>query len=100
MIKQKCEELESVEIDKFNKDRNDKIKAKTDHIAHKHLLERNSLKQKFDAEYEMLKRQKDETVENINLKFKNRKLDLELQQKNEKNLNENEKLMKASKNAL
>lgn len=96
MIKQRCEELEGYEIEKFNKERNEKIKVKTDHLAHRHLLERNSQKQKFDAEYELLEKQKGEMLNTAFSKFKNRRLDLEIQQKSEKNLNENDNMLKAS----
>jgi hypothetical protein len=76
------------------------MRIKTEQLAQKQQLERNALKQKHDSEYESTKKQREADLEKLNLKFKNRKLDLEMQQKNEKNLNQNDNLLKASKNIL
>lgn len=58
--------------------------------------ERAAGKQKLDIEYELLRKQKDDEVNKICLKYKNRKADLEAQQKHEKFLHDNENIMKAS----
>jgi hypothetical protein len=65
-------------------------------LIHKQNLERNALKQKLDTEYEMMKKQKDEETQKLIHKYKNRKMDLELQHNQERNLSENESLLKAS----
>lgn len=88
--------LERNEFEKHNKDRNEKIRIKSEQLAQKHNLEKNGLKQKFDSDFDELRIQKDHEASILVLKYKNRKLDLELQQKQEKNLSENSNLMKAS----
>lgn len=98
MLKIKCDNLEKAETDKFLKERNEKIKLKTDQLTQKHFAEKNTLKSKLDTEYEIMKKEKDDEMTKIILKFKNRKLDLEMQQKQEKKFSENENLQRASKN--
>lgn len=58
--------------------------------------EKNALKMKIEAEYEMLKKQRKTVFENLINKFKNRKFELDMQQKQEKILAENQNLLKAS----
>lgn len=66
-------------------------------MAQKQMLERSALKQKFDTEYDMLKNEKEEQLNKLIHKFKNKKLELEMQHKQEKLFNDNEHLLKASK---
>jgi hypothetical protein len=96
-VKVKADNLQKIETDKYFMERNDKIRAKSEALASKQMLERNALKQKYETEYEMLKKEKEDEGLKLISKFKKKKLDLEMQQKQEKNLNENENLMKASK---
>jgi hypothetical protein len=84
-------------VEKWNREKNEKIKAQTVKTAQKHLVEKNSLKKKNDIELEVLKKEKTLAYEKILHKYKNRKLDLELQQKQEKVHTENVNLYKASK---
>ncbi len=65
--------------------------------AQKHLIEKNSLKKKVEIEIEVMKKEKASGLETLVHKYKNRKFDLELQQKQEKLLNDNNNLFKASK---
>lgn len=97
LVKTKCDALERSESEKHNKDRGEKFRNKTDQLNQKHNLERTALKQKLDTEYDMMRKQKEDESMKISLKFKNRKMDLELQQRQEKNLTENENMLKASK---
>lgn len=83
-------------MEKHTAERNEKVKLKTEAIAHKQMLERNSLKQRMEAEYNLIKNRKDDEEKKLILQYKNRKLDLEMQQKIEQNLSKNENLMKAS----
>lgn len=89
--------MERNETEKHNKERNEKMKTKTEQLAQKQNLERNALKQKLDIEYEIMKKEKNDEMGKIVLKYKNRKIDLEAQQKQEKYLAENENQLKASK---
>ena len=52
---------------------------------------------KIEAEYELMKKQRKLNFENLFNKYKNRKFELNLQQKQEKNLTTNNNLFKASK---
>jgi uncharacterized protein with gpF-like domain len=65
--------------------------------AQKHLQEKTVLKKKIEIEYEVLKKEKEKTIENIVNKYKNRKLDLGLQHKQDWIFLENANLLKASK---
>lgn len=96
-MKLKAKNLEDLEIDKFNKERNEKIKIRADQLEHRHHLEKSALKQKLDGEYETLKKMKEDEAQKLIQKFKIRKRELELQQKQEKNLQENYNLANASK---
>ncbi len=96
-LKTKCNQLEKKETEKFIKERNDKIRAKSEALAHKHTLEKNALRQKLDTELEVLNKVKEDEIASTVLKFKNKKMDLDKQQKTELNLSKNSNLMKQSK---
>jgi hypothetical protein len=65
--------------------------------AQKHLQEKTVLKKKkIEIEYEVLKKEKEKNIENIVNKYKNRKLDLGLQHKQDWIFLENANLFKAS----
>jgi hypothetical protein len=86
VIKKKIENLEKQDFDKFNQQKTEKIKSKSIKTANKHLLEKNALKQKIESELELIKKQQQAEMTVIVNKYRNRKYELELQQKNEKNL--------------
>jgi len=97
IIRKKIEVQEKIDSDKWNKEKNEKIKSQTVKTAQKHLIEKNSLKKKVEIEIEVMKKEKARGLETIIHKYKNRKFDLEKQQKQEKQLNENPNSLKASK---
>ena len=97
MIKKKSDIQEKIDSEKWNKEKNEKIKSQTVKTAQKHLIEKNSLKKKVEIEIEVMKKEKGAGLETLVHKYKNRKFDLELQQKQEKLLNDNANLFKASK---
>jgi hypothetical protein len=97
LIKRKSEALEKLDSERFSKGKSEKIKSESVKTANKHLLEKNALKKKIEIEFEVMKKQRQQGMEKINHKYKNRKFDLEVQQKQEKLLNENTNLMRASK---
>lgn len=96
VVKTKCQILEAVETERYNKERNEKIRIKAELQEQKQTLEKNALKQKLDSEYDSLKKLKDEETAKLVQKYKIRKMDLELQQKQEKNLYDNQNLANAS----
>jgi hypothetical protein len=96
LIRSKTEIIEKMEIEKYNKDRNEKMKIKIEVLSSKQILDKNALKQKLDIEYDMMKKLKEEEIIKITYKYRNKKTDLELQHKNEKFLGENENLFKKS----
>jgi hypothetical protein len=97
LVRQRTDQLYRIESEKGINERNEKIRIKTEQLANRHNLERNALKQKLDTEFNNINKQKDDEIDKINLKYKNRRADLETQQRNEKILNQNENLAKASK---
>ncbi len=67
----------------------EKIKLKTGNLEYKQLLEKNALKQKLDLEYEELKLIKNNEMDKIILKYKNRKQELENHHNSEKSIRSN-----------
>lgn len=61
------------------------------------MIEKNSLKTKIEIEIEVMKKERDQGLHTIIHKYKNRKIDLDMQQKTERILTENENIFKASK---
>jgi hypothetical protein len=97
-VKAKADLMRKNEEKKFNVEKELKIKAKVDKLIKKQQTEKNVLKVKFEKELEILKKNKNEELEKLVLLFKNKKFDLEAQQKIEKIVNENTNLMRASNN--
>jgi hypothetical protein len=96
-IKKKIDEVEKFDNDKFNKDKYDKIKSESVRTANKHMNEKASLRKKIEIEFEVLKKERQTNLEKLLLKYKNRKAELENQQKQELNFLTNENLLKKSK---
>lgn len=97
LVKTKADSIVRKEEEKFNKEKSEKIKNKVDKLMKKQNLERTTMKEKFAIEFEMLKKHKETDLERLVNKFKNRKYDLDIQQKNEKLMTENTNMMRASK---
>lgn len=98
LIKKQCEALDKVDTDKFQKEKTEKIKSQSIKTANKHLNEKNTLKKKMETEFEQLKKKKIEQTNILVHKYKNRRSELEIQQKAELHLCENKSKLKASKN--
>jgi len=74
----------------------DILDLKIDNLIQRLLLEKNSYKQKLMSEYEELKKEKQVEMDKLIVKYKNKKLELDIRQKREKNLNDNDNLLKAN----
>lgn len=72
------------------------LKLKIENLLQKHNLEKNGYKQKLMCEYEELKKAKQIQTDKLIIKYKNKKLELDMRQKREVNLNENDNLLKAN----
>ena len=97
LIKKKLDSLNKIDSEKFNKDKYEKIKSQSVKTANKHMNEKNSLRKKIEIEYEVMKKEKQVQLEKLLLKYKNRKTELENQQRQEMLYIEKERLLKASK---
>lgn len=86
VTRKKKEQQRQRDIDQWNKEKNDKIKVQAVQKSKKHLNERNAFKRKYEIELELLKKQKNDELMRIEKKFKNKKLELDIQQKNEMNV--------------
>jgi hypothetical protein len=95
-IKVKADSMCKIEEEKFQKEKELKMKAKIDKLIKKQQIEKNVLKVKYEKEFEILKKNKNEELEKLVLLFKNKKIDLEAQQKLEKTITENTNVMRAS----
>ena len=96
-MKKKLTDIEKQDTEKFNKDKYEKIKSESIKTANKHMNEKLTLKRKIDIEFEILKKERQKNLETLLLKYKNRKLELEKQQRQELTYLENENLLKKSK---
>lgn len=96
-LKKRLEELEKADTQKFEKDKYDKIKSESAKTANKHTIEKSALRKKIEMEFEVLKKERQYNLEKLLLKYKNRKVELENQQKQELVYLENENLLKKSK---
>lgn len=97
LIKKQRENLEKVDKEKFNSEKTEKIKSQSIKTANKHLNEKNALRKKIELELDELKKKKIMMTNTLILKYKNRRSELELQQKAELHLCENNSKYKASK---
>ena len=95
-MKKKIEEIEKADTDKFNKEKYEKIKSESVKTANKHMSEKATLKKKIEMEFEVLKKERQSNLEKLLLKYKNRKNELENQQKQEIVYLENENILKRS----
>lgn len=94
IIRKKKEIQKQKDIDKWNKEKTEKIKTQVIQKSNKHVSEKNILKKKFEVELDLLRAEKQKQIQHLEKKFQNKKLELELQQKNERNLAENELINK------
>lgn len=99
-VKKMCDDIEVEDTERFQREKSEKIKLQSIKTANKHLNEKNSLKKKIEKEYEELRIEKQQQTEILVLKFKNKKNELENQQKMENTITENKNLYKASKSNL
>ena len=96
IIQKKREIQEKLDIERFNKEKTEKVKAQSLKTAHKQYVEKMALKKKFEIEGEVMRKEMNAILENIEHKYQNRKIDLDLQQKQAKLLYENENMMKSN----
>lgn len=96
-VKQKRIAIERSESEKFKKQNNDKFKTKLEKLAHKQFLEKQALRKKIEATMNELEKERKAGELKLSQKYVNRRNELEIQQKQEKILSENENLLKKSK---
>ena len=88
--KSKCDKLEKEEIEKYNKERSDKIHKKAEALGLKFENEKKVLREKLDRNFELLKVQRDKELKQITSKYKNRKFELNGIHKKQRNINQND----------
>ena len=93
--KSKCDKLEKEEIEKYNKERSDKIHKKAEALGLKFENEKKVLREKLDRNFELLKVQRDKELKQITSKYKNRKFELNGIHKKQRNINENDNLLRS-----
>lgn len=96
LIKKQCEALDMEESYKFNKDKKEKRNFQLIKTDNKHMNEKNTFKRKMENEFEQLKKKKIELTNILIHKYKNRRSELEIQQRAELHLCENKHKLKAS----
>ena len=93
--KSKCDKLEKEETEKYNKERSDKIHKKAEALGLKFENEKKVLKEKLDRNFELLKVQRDKELKQITSKYKNRKFELNGIHKKQRNINQNDNLLRS-----
>ena len=96
-LKKQLDSMDKFDTEKFNKDKYEKIKSQSVKTANKHMMEKASLRKKVEINFEILKKDRQTNLERLLLKYKNRKCELDNQQKQEILYLENEKLLKKGK---
>ena len=96
-IKQTCESIEKKETDKLHEEKNNLFKLKSQRLEKKHLQELEVAKRKLQDEYNIMINCKEKQYDKLMVKFKTRKIELDLQQKHEKNMNRDIIVIKQSK---
>ena len=93
--KSKCDKLEKEEIEKYNKERSDKIHKKAEALGLKFENEKKVLREKLDRNFELLKVQRDKELKQITSKYKNRKFELNGIHKKQRIINGNDNLLRS-----
>ena len=93
--KSKCDKLEKEEIEKYNKERSDKIHKKAEALGLKFENEKKVLREKLDRNFELLKVQRDKELKHITNKYKNRKTELNGIHKKQRIINGNDNLLRS-----
>lgn len=96
-IRIKCEALERKEIENLQKEKKEKFKAKAKRIEKRQSGEIDIAKKKLNDEFNLLSTQREKEYEKLMIRFQTRKIELDIQQKQEKNLNQNLNKLKLSK---
>ena len=78
------------------KTKEENLNLKIDNLIKQQALEKKSLNQKMNTEYDEMTKIKQIELDKIVVKYKNKKFELETKQGKEKNLHENENLLKAN----
>jgi hypothetical protein len=86
-IRVKCEMIEKKETEKLYEEKNSLFKTKAMRLEKKHLQEIEVAKRKLQDEYNIMSNQREKEYDKLMIKFKTRKIELDLQQKHEKNIN-------------
>jgi hypothetical protein len=96
-IKKKVDNKERDDSERFDREKNEKVLTVTENLKAKQALEYNALRQKIETQTEVLRKDKEHGFTNLLNKFKNKKFELELQQKKALFYAGNESAEKASK---
>ena len=95
-IKKKCENLELIDADRFEKEKLKKLNLQLKAIEKKNVNEINALKQKFDNEFKTMRTQRKFEEDRMYHRYRNKKFDLEIQHNQELSFSENPSLLRAS----
>ena len=95
-VKQKRLAIERTENENFKKTNNDKFKGKLEKLAHKQFLEKQALRKKIESGLDAMDKERKVGDDLLNNKYRNLRQDLNIQQHQEKLLNQNENILKKS----
>ena len=96
-LKLKCEKLEKQEAENLLTEKNNKFAQLAARLASSHQDELNVAHRKIQDEYNIMINQKEKEYDKLMTRFKTRKIELDLLQKQQKNQNRDLKVIKKSK---
>jgi len=96
-IRLKCEQIEKRETERLHQEKNDLFKTKAMRLEKKQMSEIEVARRKLQDEYNIMSNQREKEYDKLMVKFKTRKIELDLQQKHEKNQYRDIVIIKQSK---
>lgn len=93
--KVKCDKLEQIEMDRYIKRRNESIQIKGESLGYKQANERKVFKQRLETNLDLLQKQREKDIEKLNMKYRNRKNDLDDIHRKQLKITQNENQLRA-----
>lgn len=96
-MKKKAKDLKKIELDNYRRQKETSLKLRSLDLTNKQNLEKENFKKKIQLELEIFEREKLKSFEELSNRYKNKRLELEMSQKQEKANFFNTPLIKKSK---
>lgn len=77
IYRKKCDKMEEKETDEYNKKRNLTLQKKAEALSIKQEKEKKNINEKFEIKLELMKKERDKELEQLDIKYKNLKNDID-----------------------